>query len=269
MRDEPRNGEPAELLRAALSGGRGDGSGGVAGEEGALAAFREARDAGLHASLPTRDRDDWTPAAERRRPRRSLRAAVTALVASVTLGGVAVAAGALPGRFLGITPPSEPRPTRSTPEAARPGATAGGSDGAARTSALPGTIAPLRPEKDPSELHGRGHDALCRAAEKEQGKTKDKSTSKDKDKDKTKGRGAGGDKRTDKAMGEESLPAARQRLTAAAGGEELVPGHCRHDLHPVPVPTPLTEPRPDNGADHGDSSGHPGKGADRSHAGRS
>ncbi|MCZ0981648.1 hypothetical protein O1L60_29450 [Streptomyces diastatochromogenes] len=72
MPDELRDGETGSALRAALSGERGVGddgvTGGTAGEHAALTAFRAARDAGLHASLPTRDRDDWTPAVERRRP---------------------------------------------------------------------------------------------------------------------------------------------------------------------------------------------------------
>ncbi|WP_051844390.1 hypothetical protein [Streptomyces globisporus] len=253
MRDEPRDGDPAELLRAALRGERGDGNAGVAGEEGALAAFREARDAGLHTSLPTRDRDDWTPAAERRRPRRPLKAAVAALVASVTLGGVAVAAGDLPERFLGTTAPSsEPHLTRSTPGAVKPGATAGTSSGAARTSAPPGTTAPLRPEKDPTELPGRSRDALCRAVEKEgKAKGRDKNQAKDED----------------GARGKASTSAAWQRLVAAAGGEELVPEYCRHD--PRLARTPSAAPRPNNGVGRGDSPDNPGKGADRPRADRS
>ncbi|SEC24896.1 hypothetical protein [Streptomyces sp. TLI_105] len=263
MRGEPWDREPTELLRAALSGERGDGSG-VAGEEAALAAFREARDTGLHTSLPTRDRDDWTPVAERRRPRRSLKAAVAALVASVTLGGVAVAAGTLPERFLGTTaPPSEPRPTRPTPEPVKPGATAGTSSGAARTSAPPGTTAPLRPEKDPQELSGRSRDALCRAVEQE-GEAKGKDKNKAKDKGKTKGENKAKDE--GKTMGKASTSAAWQRLVAAAGGEELVPEYCRHD--PRPARTPSAGPRSNNGVGRGDSSDNPGKGADRPRADR-
>ncbi|MFF9850233.1 hypothetical protein [Streptomyces litmocidini] len=262
MREEPLDGGPAELLRAALSGERGDGSGGVTGEEGALAAFREARDAGLHTSLPTRDRDDWTPGAERRRPRRSPKAAVAALVASVTLGGVAVAAAALPGRFPGTTaPPSAPRPTRSSPEPVKPDATAGTSSAAARTSAPSGTTASPRPEKGIPGLPGRSRDALCGAAEKEQGKTKGGERGRGGEGDKTEG-GSGG-KGKGKAMGKESTSAARQRLGAAVGGgEELVPGRCLHD--PRPARTPPTAPRPGDGVGPGDSSDRPGKGLDRS-----
>ncbi|WP_225804159.1 hypothetical protein [Streptomyces sp. NK15101] len=253
MRDEPRYGELEESLRAALRGGRGEGSGdGVAGgEESALAAFRNARDTGLHASLPTRDRDDWAPAAERRRPRRSLKAAVAALAASVTLGGVAVATGGLPERFLGTTaPPPEPRPARSASDPAKPGATAGTGGGAARTAAPPGTTAPLRPEKDPPEPPGKSRDALCRAVEKE------------KEEGERKGEGKG----KDVAKGKASASPAWRRLVAAAGGEELVPGYCRYDSRPAR--TPSAEPRPNGGAGGGDSSDDPGKGAERSRADR-
>ncbi|MGW6390391.1 hypothetical protein ACWFR1_07760 [Streptomyces sp. NPDC055103] len=96
-------------LRAPLSGSR-------EAEEEALVAFRAARDAGLHTSRAPRERDDWTPADRRRLPRRSLKAAVAALVASVTLGGVAVATGSLPERFLEPSPPApEPVPSSSAP----------------------------------------------------------------------------------------------------------------------------------------------------------
>ena len=110
MPDDRLNRALEESLRAALSGSR-------EGEEGALVAFRAARDAGLHTSRPTRERDDWTPADRRRLPRRSLKAAVAALVASVTLGGVAVATGGLPEHFL---EPSSPAP-ESVPSSSAPG----------------------------------------------------------------------------------------------------------------------------------------------------
>ncbi|MGW1122304.1 hypothetical protein ACWD5B_35200, partial [Streptomyces tanashiensis] len=186
MPDELRDSEPGELLRAALSGGPGAGDDAVTqGEKGALAAFRAARDAGLHASLPTRDLDDWTPADERRRPRRSLKAVVAALVASVTLGGVAVATGGLPENFLGTpAPPPGERPTRSVPapasEPTRTGETGGGTGDASR-SAPPGTTAPLPPEKDLLESPappGRSREALCRAFVNGEGKTEGKAEGK-------------------------------------------------------------------------------------------
>ncbi|WP_369144103.1 hypothetical protein [Streptomyces sp. R44] len=59
----------------------------------ALAAFRTARDAGLHGSRRTRRREDWRPVPERGTGR-SLKTALAALAASLTLGGVAFAAAA-------------------------------------------------------------------------------------------------------------------------------------------------------------------------------
>lgn len=60
------------------------------GEQRAVAAFRAAREAGLHRTRGRR-RDDWRPRGQRR-PRRSLKAALSLFAASLTLGGVAVAA---------------------------------------------------------------------------------------------------------------------------------------------------------------------------------
>lgn len=68
--------------------------------EQAMTAFRAARDAGAHADARPRRRDDWRPKLQHGSAR-SLKAAVAALVASVTLGGVAMAAGALPDPFVG------------------------------------------------------------------------------------------------------------------------------------------------------------------------
>ncbi|MFF7780704.1 hypothetical protein ACFZCG_40640 [Streptomyces tanashiensis] len=250
MPDELRDSEPGELLRAALSGGPGARDDAVTqGEKGALAAFRAARDAGLHASLPTRDLDDWTPVDERRRSRRSLKAVVAALVASVTLGGVAVATGGLPENFLGTpAPPPGERPTRSVPapasEPTKTGATGGGTGDASR-SAPPGTAAPLPPEEDPSEspaFPGKSRDALCRAFVNGEGKTEGK------------------------AEGKTSKSPAWERLVAAAGGEELVPAYCGHS---VPARGLAAEPRPgeeENG--RSGSTGTTGKGAERSRADR-
>ncbi|MFD8206240.1 hypothetical protein ACFV2S_07565 [Streptomyces sp. NPDC059695] len=241
MPDELSGSEPGELLRAALRAERGaGGDAATPGEAAALAAFRAARDEGLHTSLPTRDVDDWTPAPAPRRPRRSLKAGLAVLVASLTLGGVAVATGDLPDPFLGTpVPPPGPSPTRTAPAPAptppyETGATAGAGVGAsASRSAAPGTTAPLRPEKDPVDLPGRSREALCRAFEEKKG-------------------------------GQASKSAARQRLVAAAGGEELVPRYCRTD----PVPDPSAQPRTDRDGGYGDPSARPGRGPERSRGGR-
>ncbi|MEV5969670.1 hypothetical protein [Streptomyces sp. NPDC051921] len=76
----------------------------------ALGAFREARDAGL----PTRRRDDWAPATDRRLRRRALRAVLAGLLAGLTLGGAALASGDLPSR-LGDGPAPDPDPTTTAP----------------------------------------------------------------------------------------------------------------------------------------------------------
>ncbi|WP_406838600.1 hypothetical protein ACICHK_24740 [Streptomyces sp. AHU1] len=85
---EPGGGRPPleELLAAAMRGRADD----TAARTRAVAAFRAARDGGAHTAR-TRRRDDWRPK-ERRRPSRSLRAALAVLLAGLTLGGVAVAA---------------------------------------------------------------------------------------------------------------------------------------------------------------------------------
>ncbi|MEV2231498.1 hypothetical protein AB0H69_23355 [Streptomyces phaeochromogenes] len=77
-----------ELLAAAVRGGAVDAD----AERRVLAAFRAARDEGAHrAAARDRRRDDWRPERERRGGR-SVRTTLVALVASLTLGGVAVAA---------------------------------------------------------------------------------------------------------------------------------------------------------------------------------
>jgi hypothetical protein len=74
------------VLAAALRGGDLD----PEAEQRAVAAFRTARGAGAHRPR-TRRRDDWRPAAERRAGR-SVKMTFGVVFASLTLGGVAVAA---------------------------------------------------------------------------------------------------------------------------------------------------------------------------------
>ena len=77
-----------ELLAAAVRGGAVDAD----AERRVLAAFRAARDEGAHrAAARNRRRDDWRPERERRGGR-PVRTTLVALVASLALGGVAVAA---------------------------------------------------------------------------------------------------------------------------------------------------------------------------------
>ncbi|MFI6039116.1 hypothetical protein ACIBBD_34255 [Streptomyces sp. NPDC051315] len=77
------------LLAAALRGGTPAEA--DEGERRAVAAFRAARDSGAHRAARTRHRDDWRPRG-RRHALRSLKATLSVLVASLALGGVAVAA---------------------------------------------------------------------------------------------------------------------------------------------------------------------------------
>lgn len=85
---------PGAVLEARLGtlirGGAPDGAGSEA-ERVAVAAFRAARDSGAHRAARTRRRDDWRPR-QARRARLSVRATLSVLLASLTLGGaVAVA----------------------------------------------------------------------------------------------------------------------------------------------------------------------------------
>ncbi|MFI0998891.1 hypothetical protein ACIP10_31355 [Streptomyces galbus] len=175
-----------ELLALVL---RDPGSGPVDGSEGekrAVAAFRAARDTGAHRAR-TRRRDDWRQQRQRRAAR-SLRATLTVAVASLALGGVAVAAIGTVGSSDDV---SDARPTvraSASASAAAPGghATAGPADPAS-APALPARPATA---KDTA--------ARCRAYEK-----------------------AGGKGRAMEAT-------AWQRLIAAAGGEDQVGTYCAH-----------------------------------------
>ncbi|KQX57478.1 MULTISPECIES: hypothetical protein [unclassified Streptomyces] len=167
---------PDPAVRAERPGGAGDitGAGAVVGPEGlgapsasgapgalggeaaALAAFRAARDAGLHGTRPTRRRDDWAPGGVRRIRRRSLRTTLAALLASVTLGGVAIAAVDLPRRF-----DDEPASVPSTPVPAYDGGTVKPSGGTTPSDATPapassaGRPAPLPAVEGRDPCHGR------------------------------------------------------------------------------------------------------------------
>ncbi|WP_051787004.1 MULTISPECIES: hypothetical protein [Streptomyces] len=207
-------------------------------EADALAAFRAARDAGLHASRETRRRDDWTPATDRRRPRRPLKTAVAALFASATLGGVAVAGGGLgdlPGTH---TPSPEPRPAGVLPAPTRvPGKAGSTSPGPPETST------PIYPEGHHAPPPDAHREALCHAFEKG-GKQ---------------GRGQG----TGKGKGGDAVPppAAWRRLVDAAGGEDRVPAFCGRDQRPGQAPPAGARPKDGTGRDASSSdSGDPPNG---------
>ncbi|NUO44753.1 MAG: hypothetical protein HOV82_22295 [Streptomyces sp.] len=97
----------AEAMRAHPFGGEG--------EQRAVAAFRAARDTGIHRAR-TRRRDDWRPR-ERRNAGRSLKTTLSVLVASLTIGGVAFAAigtsGSTSHGSAGPTPTRQPHSAAS------------------------------------------------------------------------------------------------------------------------------------------------------------
>ncbi|MFJ3303356.1 hypothetical protein ACIPSA_09570 [Streptomyces sp. NPDC086549] len=86
----PRGAIGAEGLEAFLGAALRAGAVDPEAEQRAAAAFRAARDAGAHRA-ETRPQDDWRPR-ERERARRSVKTMAAMVLASLTLGGVAVAA---------------------------------------------------------------------------------------------------------------------------------------------------------------------------------
>lgn len=117
----------ALLSAAVLRGHRAD----TEGERRAVAAFQAARDAGAHRAR-TRRRDDWRPR-EQRRLALSVKTTLSLFVASLALGGVAVAAigssgsSDAPADDKGRPTPSAGAPDRpaAEPSAAESGAASG------------------------------------------------------------------------------------------------------------------------------------------------
>ncbi|MGW0768429.1 hypothetical protein [Streptomyces sp. NPDC002676] len=158
------------------------------GEQRAVAAFRAARDAGAHRAR-TRRRDDWRPR-EPHRLRLSLKGTLSVAVASLALGGVAVAAigsGEFGGH--GGDPARSADPSASAPERTGAGAS-GGSAGQGAGAAGSGSARPHHPETAKDAL------AHCRAYEQV-------------------GR-----------RGSALDATAWRRLVTAAGGEEKVSAYC-------------------------------------------
>ncbi|MFE0249764.1 hypothetical protein [Streptomyces sp. NPDC059010] len=115
----------ALLFAAVLRGYRVDSE----GEQRAVAAFRAARDAGVHQAR-TRRRDDWRPRT-RRRLALSLKTTLSLFAASLTLGGVAFAAI---GSSDSSDGPADDK-GRSTPSATGPDRPASGPSSATSGSA--------------------------------------------------------------------------------------------------------------------------------------
>ncbi|MFJ9907133.1 hypothetical protein ACIRVK_30310 [Streptomyces sp. NPDC101152] len=93
------------------------------GERRAVAAFRDARDAGTYRAR-TRRRDDWRPRAHAR-VRRSLKATLTLSLAGLTLGGVAFAAiGTVGSSHHADSPRTRPSASVTRTPSTRPSVTA-------------------------------------------------------------------------------------------------------------------------------------------------
>ncbi|MFI1534211.1 hypothetical protein [Streptomyces anandii] len=180
---------PADLLAVALREGSLD----AAAERRAVEAFRTARAEGAHRAARaarTRRRDDWRPR-ERRAARRSVRTTLALFLASLTLGGVAVAA--IGSARSDAEPEGRPRSSPAAPTFARSSEDRSASGSGA--SGTPGASAtPDRPDT------AKDTEAHCRAYEH------------------VKGRG--------KAL--DSV--AWQRLVAAAGGKNKVAAYCAAQL---------------------------------------
>ncbi|MDG9720760.1 hypothetical protein QC282_30025, partial [Streptomyces sp. DH24] len=152
--DDPAPAGFEALLAAALRADHGD-------EEAvrrAVHAFRAARDAGAHRTR-TRRRDDWRPHG-RRGAGRSLKTALSVLLAGFTLGGVAFAAiGGTDSSSRGAG--DEPRPAGSS--TGGPGQQDTGSAASASRSA---SASPDSPDA------ARDTEARCRAYEQVKGRGK-------------------------------------------------------------------------------------------------
>ncbi|MFE4752573.1 hypothetical protein ACFRIB_20240 [Streptomyces mirabilis] len=182
-----------EVLLAAAVRGRADDA---EAEAQALAAFRAARDDGAHAAR-TRRRDDWRPR-EQRRARRSLKAMFAVLLASVTLGGVAVAAiGSSSDNDNEDRGGAGNRPTSSAPDRFASRSAQPDAPGVADSSA-PGTSARADPSGHPTQA--QDIEAHCRAYA------------------------------SAKRRGNALNSAAWQRFITAAGGEDKVAAYCAEQL---------------------------------------
>ncbi|MFH8442917.1 hypothetical protein ACH4D3_17015 [Streptomyces sp. NPDC018026] len=174
------------LLAAALGGERAD----AEGERRAVAAFRAAREAEPARAVRTRRRDDWRPRAGRGTGR-TLRTALSVLLASITLGGVAYAAMGGGGSAADDGGRDRVRPPAPTDGASvQPVATPRAATPAPATTAPGASASPERPAA------AADVEAQCRAYER------------------LEGRGGALD------------ATAWQRLLTAAGGAEQVEAYC-------------------------------------------
>ncbi|MGW3353786.1 hypothetical protein ACWDFL_00010 [Streptomyces bungoensis] len=151
--DQPLPGAVLEArLGTVIRGGDPEGAGSEA-ERVAVAAFRAARDSGAHRAARTRRRDDWRPR-EARRARLSLRATLSVLLASLTLGGAVAVASV--GSF-----GSAPHGGRPSERVGHPSAGAPRQPAAPRDGTAPGTSS-ARPGHPATAADTLAH---CRAYE--------------------------------------------------------------------------------------------------------
>ncbi|MEU3917298.1 hypothetical protein [Streptomyces sp. NPDC029004] len=189
-------------------------------EQRALAAFRAAREAGATA-VPTRRGDDWRPARRRVGPR-WIKVGLAGFVATLTLGGVAMAAGAIPAPFGDAPGGPGPVPSASPSRG-------GGTTAPERPFVpVPPKVGPAGPTGEERPPTAKDELAQCRAYEARQGRP-----------------------------GSPDSP-AWQRLEDAAGGPDAVAAYCAGLLDEPPLPQPSKE-RPSRDAKVDESSAAPGQ----------
>ncbi|MEU1484139.1 hypothetical protein [Streptomyces sp. NPDC005752] len=193
------------------------------GAERALAAFREAFSAteGAGSQRPRR-RDDWRPARGRSSARVPLRVALGAALASVTLGGVALAAGTgvLPVPFADADTPErrpEPPPVVDAPRSPTGTATGGTSEPTGRSLPSPTPSASGTAHDAPPAQHV----ALCRVWSKEDHRHQ----------------GAAFRKLADAAGGEDAVDAYCATLDPPTPAKPTRSAHGRSKEHPVASPS--------------------------------
>lgn len=180
------------LLAEALARGAAD----AGFEQRAVAAFREARDAGAQRTR-TRRRDDWRPR-ERRLGRFSVKAALSVLVAGLSLGGAAVAGMGAAGTTTDGSRDGGGRPTTPAVTSALSEAPSADRSPAAGPDVGSGPTAPEHP------VRAKDTEAHCRAYEKAEGR------------------------------GKALESTAWKRLVEAAGGAANVDAHCAGQLRSAP-----------------------------------
>ncbi|MFF4758945.1 hypothetical protein [Streptomyces sp. NPDC001292] len=201
-------------------------------EERAVAAFRAAREEGVHRQARARRRDDWRP---RRVPgRRSVRAAVAVFIAGLTFSGVAIAAIGSPksdGKA-GDDGRGRRHPSPAAPQAPSPAATPAPADA---TPSEPGSPTPVPSVTWDRPLTAEDIQARCRAYASVTN------------------------------WGKALESTAWKRFTEAAGGEDNVDAYCADQLSRTEAGNagqgsgsdPGSASNPGGGSDPGKENGQP------------